>query len=235
MEDCSMVKMIFQGFFGFLLLLLCMDFLDVGAEPARAFEKSEHFHTQVDPRRLDNQLQLIANAIDRLEKAVDSLRDRVDLLETETGTSSQTAGSDSVFFAYDLAGGQTISSGQDFINIDTEVREDAIYTHATDDYAVAIESDGWYRITAEVSCDPVNNVLSRAELLLFFYSGSWAQIPGGISTAGGAGSAMGRYHMIVSVIKEFSAGDSVAIKIGAANDDMTTQAQMVRLAIEKVN
>lgn len=225
-----MVKMILGGFVGLFALLLTVAFLDIGNNDAEAFEKTEHFHRKVDPKRLDNQLQLIATAIDRLEKAVDSLRDRVNSLEEDTGSTSLP---DTVFYAYDAAGGQSIPT-LDFVTLDTEVREDAIYVHAADDYAVAINSDGWYRITAEASCDPVNDLASRSELSLFEYTSSWAQISGAVSTAGAGATTHARHHMVVSILHEFTAGDSVAMKLGIANDDITTVANSVRLMIEKV-
>lgn len=169
--------------------------------------------------------------IDTLIAHRDTLHNRIDSIAVRD---------DSVFYAYDAVGNNSIAAGDlERIALDTEVREDGIFVHVADEYAVECNSAGWYRIWHDVSVYngagalefPVMTHISR------FTSGSWAAIAGSETAITTPDKASAKVSTSGTIMVELVSGDSIAIAInnGGATYDIKTWAGSIRLGIEKLH
>lgn len=147
---------------------------------------------------------------------------------------------ESVFSACDTTGGQTITkSDSAYVTLDKDILSADIYTHATDDYAVAINQAGMYLVFANVTvatptAGPTDFSYGRIDIKK--YSSSWLNVQGGAG-----GTYIGRTNspsgqMVAFQIIPFVVGDSVAIQAKNVDPvvDFITVAEGVSLMIMKL-
>lgn len=194
---------------------------------AFGYDRPSHYNREVKPVDANKEMIDVYEKLTKHKSICDSLGVKTDSLR------------DDLFFAYDSVGGQVIGGLEtDPINLDTEQREDDIYSHASDDYAVAVNATGWYRIVAQVSCYPQSGGSAGAAILYVYrYSGGWAEIPGFTCAQYAPGIANAYQSLGVDFSCELIAGDSIAIYLftGMASDDFVTLGESVRLTIEKLH
>lgn len=225
----------------------------------RAFEKSATFtKDDISPRDLDAELERIAQAIDKAEDAadvaaavtdtilldVDSLYKRVDTTDADVVTNAAQIDTckdrldaledhrDSVFYAYDANGNQLIATiTVEYIELDTEVREDGIYTHADDDDMVVVSTAGDYKISYSVSLIKTN--ADDAVVYLTRCSGGCSEIEG--SRSWGSASATVNYSGMRVI--SLSVNDSIAVAVYnvSTSNTVETKSNGVSLLIEKLH
>jgi hypothetical protein len=143
----------------------------------------------------------------------------------------------SVFYAYDSAGNINITGGWTDLTLDTEVKEDAPYTHSTNSAEVAFNEDGWYEITYDVGTyisSGGSRTSSRAKIQEDTGSG-YVDVPGSQATMYNRNSANGFDSASATILREFNAGDIIKIQAQSFNgtDTVLTEAETVRLVIKK--
>jgi hypothetical protein len=139
----------------------------------------------------------------------------------------------SVFQAVDSTGLQLIAASDSaYINLDKEVVESSIYSHAADDYAVAVNEAGTYQISYQIAIYAAT-ATTGVRSSLRWYGSAWENIPGasmitGITTGGASQSAV--------VIWPLSEGDSLAVFVTnlSGSSAFRTRANGVGLTIIKL-
>ena len=141
------------------------------------------------------------------------------------------------FYAYDAVGGVSVNAGWTDLNLDTEVREDLDYTHATDGATVTINSDGWYEITYNVSVytlDGGNNQGSAEARIVEDTGGGFGAVAGSLGymalKSGGTDS-----NAAVTIVRQYTAGDVVKLQAQRSSGTLntTTRAGSVGLTIKR--
>lgn len=143
----------------------------------------------------------------------------------------------STFYAYDAAGDINITSGWTNITFDTEVKEDAPYSHAADSEVITFTENGWYEITYDIGTyvsTGSNRTSSRAKLQEDVGSG-YTDIPGSQSTMYNRNAPNGYNSTSATILREFTAGDSVRLQAQAFNgtDTVLTEAETVRITVKR--
>jgi len=141
------------------------------------------------------------------------------------------------FYAYDAAGDIDITSGWTNITLDTEVKEDSSYTHATDSEVITFNEDGWYEITYDIGTYITSGgarTSSRAKLQEDVGSG-YVDVPGSQATMYNRNAANGYDSASATVMREFNAGDSIRLQAQSFNgtDTVLTEAETVRITIKR--
>ncbi len=179
---------------------------------------------------IDLQLDTVYLTIDTLAAHKDTLHGRIDSMQTSR---------DSVFDAYDAAGGESIgTNSEERINLDTETKKDAIYVHSADAYGIEITTAGWYRVNYEVSVKKsAGNVVVVSYAYLKKYNASWANVAGTRSYCELQASVNSAQSMSATKRIQMAAGDSLCLTIfnSSVTDGIETIANTVRLGIEKLH
>lgn len=118
------------------------------------------------------------------------------------------------FYAYDAVGNISLDAGWTDITLDSEVKEDAPYTHAADSAEVTINEDGWYEVTYNVglyTSDSNNNRGTADAKLQENTGGGFTDIPGSEGTAYLRGNG-GEGNVSVTMLRQFTTGDIIKIQ-----------------------
>lgn len=143
----------------------------------------------------------------------------------------------STFYAYDAAGDIDITGGWTNITFDTEVKEDAPYSHAADSEVITFNQDGWYEVTFDIGTyvdTGSNRTSSRAKLQEDVGSG-YTDIPGSQATMYNRNPANGYDSASVTILREFDAGDNIRLQAQSFNgtDTVFTDAETARIVIKR--
>ena len=145
----------------------------------------------------------------------------------------------SVFYAYDSVGDIDISSGWTDITLDTEVKEDAPYSHAADSSNVTITEDGWYEITYNIGTyQSAGDVRSDSEAKLQEDTGGgFTDVPGSFSTIYNRQVSQGRGSASVTILREFFNGDIMKLQAQRLSGTGTilTEGDTAGLSIKKID
>lgn len=188
------------------------------------------FDTYYQLQRLSAESDTVYLTIDTLAAQKDTLHNRIDSMQTSR---------DTIFYAYDAAGGFSVSTTSgDTVDIDTEVREDALFVHGADKAAVACNSAGWYNVEYSVGLkNPTGVALGAVYSNLIKYSSGWSVVAGSYSYGTLAASAAAHENLNGSIAIELVSGDSLAVYVfnGNISDAIVTVAGTVRLRIAKLH
>ncbi len=216
-------------------LALYLDIFDTYWQLQRLSAESDTVYLTIDSLAahkdtLHGRIDSLDSQTDTLALEIDTLRLRVDSIQTSR---------DSIFFAYDAAGGLLITSTEDdTVSFDTEVRKDAIYVHAADGKAVACNSAGWYKVDYSVGLkNATGGNLGLVVSQLIRYSSGWSTVLGTRSYSTLSASTLSYANLNASVCVELVSGDSLAINVtnNVPADNAETVAYSVRLRIEKLH
>lgn len=204
-----------------------------------AYQNPVNYIDKVDPVQANIEAQKSAKAIDDCEARLDTvevdrdtLKNTDDTLRAEIDTLNTAR--DSIGSYCDTTGGQTISAAASAtINLDKELREDAIYTHEADDDVVVIGTAGYYYVAYSISLDPDNDAVASAISGILHYSGGESTAQGSLAQGSSEVGANRYIHLSGRGLLSCSVNDSVAISVSAVNDDLVTIANSVSLYIEK--
>lgn len=141
------------------------------------------------------------------------------------------------FYAYDAVGAIDINSGWTDLTLDTEVKEDAPFTHGADSAEVTINEDGWYEITYNVSTDVTSGTSrSDSETKIQEDKGSgYIDVPGSFGQMYNRQATQGGSSTSVTILREFVSGDKVKIQAHriSGTNTVVTSADGVGLTIKK--
>jgi len=188
---------------------------------------------------LHDRIDSTQSDIDTCQLEIDTLRIDVDTLELAIDsclrTEDERVFSDSMFWAYDVAGDQSITAGNTgYLLWDSEFREDGIYGHTTDHWGVCIKTAGDYEVTVECTFLSSSQSATWAGLNIDKYNSGWSAVSYSYSAGYIAGSSTDYACLSATVPLTVSANDSIRIAFTAgAGDGVKTSANTARLKIEK--
>lgn len=220
-----------------MFVILSLVVLDAYQNPVNYIDSVDVIQANVGNQKFvewitanDTDVDTLHSRVDSLGLEVDTLRLRVDSIQTSR---------DSIFYAYDAAGGLTIATGEeDTVDLDTEVREDAIYAHEADGRAVACNSAGWYKVDYSVGLQNTTGTqIGTAYSYLIKYSGSWSVVGGSYGYGTLSASTASFTSFGTGLCIELVSGDSLAIIAfnGVSGNNADTAPHSVRLRIEKLH
>ncbi len=142
--------------------------------------------------------------------------------------------SNAYLFLYKNAA-QDLNSSWTDITWDNEVREDSLYSHATNSAEVTINANGWYLITAECAAELGSGTgRSHAEWrLVLDTGGGYTEIPGTIGGTYHRTDADDQSTMSITRLIELTNGDLLKLQGQDGGNDVQTMINGCRLFIER--
>lgn len=144
---------------------------------------------------------------------------------------------DDIFFAYDAIGGTVIGNFPTDIPFDTEVREDAAFSHDADSAEITINTAGQYLVDYQCTMDAIGTAR--------YIVRHWLETDTGSGYSELAGTRTGSYHRTTNDAIDngnirryavFSAGDKLkAVAQADANGVIRTLADSCRMSIERLD